>query len=566
MKLKKVFSIFTAIVCCFVSVKFTTNFNANAASSCVVDTSEEYQTIQGFGGINLPEWIGDLTTEQRETAFGNDENELGFTVLRVYVNNDKNQWYKALETAKYAQSQGAIVFATPWNPPDELCETFTKDGKTAKRLRHDKYAEYAQHLNDFVHYMEDNGVELYAISVQNEPDYGEDWTWWTSDECVDFISNYGDEIDCRLISPETFQYNKEYYNKILENSDAFNNIDIFGTHFYGTTRSNMDFPALEECGKPIWMTEVYVPNSSSDADTYPEALDVAENIHNGLVVGNISAYVWWYIRRSYGPMKENGDISKRGYCMAQYSKFIRPGDVRVAATEQPEQNVYVSAYKNDENTLTIVAINKGSTGYAQKFEVSGETIVDVNRYRTSANENLAYTANLEASENSFWAQLPAESVSTFIVNLDDKNSSTQPTETTTESSTETSTVATTEPTTEAVYTGNIISNLTVKDTENGKSWAIVQSLDIGSKIYGDRDFTIVEIPEELKNAEYVITACDSKKLTSDLANLTVSQDAAVYVFLDQRVNITPDWLSDWTKESGTVKASNDVLAYVRELI
>ena len=48
----------------------------------------------------------------------------------------------------------------------------------------------------------------------------------------------------------------------------------------------------------------------------------------------MSAYVWWYIRRSYGLIKENGNISKRGYCMAQYSKFVRPNDVRVELMQQ----------------------------------------------------------------------------------------------------------------------------------------------------------------------------------------------------------------------------------------
>ncbi len=57
--------------------------------------------------------------------------------------------------------------------------------------------------------MKENGVDVYAISIQNEPDYGSEWTWWTSDECLDFLENYADKIDCRIISPETFQYNKE---------------------------------------------------------------------------------------------------------------------------------------------------------------------------------------------------------------------------------------------------------------------------------------------------------------------------------------------------------------------
>ena len=87
-----------------------------AANVCDIDTAITYQKIQGFGGINLPEWTGsDLTDAQCQTAFGNGEDELGLSILRVYVNNDPSQWYKALPVAKKAVAQGAVVFATPWS-------------------------------------------------------------------------------------------------------------------------------------------------------------------------------------------------------------------------------------------------------------------------------------------------------------------------------------------------------------------------------------------------------------------------------------------------------------------
>ncbi len=396
----------------------------SAAERVVIDTTTEYQTIKGFGGINHPEWTGqDLTESQRETAFGNGDNQLGMSILRVFVNPDKNQWSKAVATAKYAQSQGATVFASPWEPPSNLAEKGTGGARGGKlHLPKSNYAAYAQHLNDFGSYMKSQGVELYSISVQNEPDYADEWTAWSSDETTDFLANYADKItSTRVMSPETFQYtNKDYYTKILNNSKAMANCDLFATHFYGTQRSQMDFPALENCGKEIWMTEVYVPNSHADSNNiWSEAIQVSENIHNGLVVGNMSAYVWWYIRRSYGPMSEDGSISKRGYNMAHYSKWVRPGDIRIDATEQPASGVLVSAYKNDNKQVTIVAINKSSEGYAQEFTIgSGEKIVDVDRWRTSANENLALTEDLENDGSSFFAQLPASSVSTFVVSLE----------------------------------------------------------------------------------------------------------------------------------------------------
>ncbi len=399
----------------------------SAASTCVIDTSKSYQSIVGFGGMNHPEWTGkDLTDAQRKTAFGNGDDEMGLSVLRVFVNPDSNQWNIAVPTAKYASDSGATVFATPWEPPAHLAESGGSNGKL--HLPKSNYGAYAEHLNNFGTYMKNNGVNLYSISVQNEPDFAEEWTYWSTDETTDFLANYGDRItSTKLMSPESFQYapenaswvsdgGKKFYSKILNNAKAMANCDVFGTHMYGTPRDWMDFPALENSGKQIWMTEVYVPNSDTNsANRWPEAIQVAENIHNALVVGNMSAYTWWYIRRSYGLMTEDGRISKRGYCMSQYSKFVRPGAVRIAATEQPADNVYVSAYKKD-NKVTIVAVNKGDTGYAQDFTVNG-TISKIDRYRTSETENIAKTANLDFTGNSFFAQLPAQSVSTFVVDL-----------------------------------------------------------------------------------------------------------------------------------------------------
>jgi len=404
------------------AVSAVTAVPAAAASDCVIDTSVTYQTIRGFGGINLPEWItqGDMTDAQVQKAFGNGEDELGLTILRIYVSDDSNAWSRAVPTAKRAQALGATVFASPWNPPSSIRVSGGSNGRYT--LDRSQYGNYAAHLNSYIKYMEGQGINLYSVSVQNEPDYASEWTYWSADDCAYFLANYGKQVtegtNAKMMSMETFQYGKTYYNAILNNAQAFANCDLFGTHFYGTQRSQMDFPALESCGKDIWMTEVYVPDSTSDADTYPQAVQVAENIHNGLVVGNMNAYVWWYIRRSYGPMKEDGNISKRGYCLAQYSKWVRPGDVRIEATESPDSNLLISAYQNDAGQVTVVAVNKGDSDVVQNFVFSnGEKISGVDRYRTSANENLAKTADMAHSDSNFYASLPANSVSTFVVSV-----------------------------------------------------------------------------------------------------------------------------------------------------
>ncbi len=387
------------------------------AQTVNINLGEEHQLIRGFGGINFPGWIDDLNESQRATAFGNGDNQLGLSVLRIHVDPNESAWSREVATAQYAAKQGAYVFASPWSPPSSIAEKFTRNGQANQtRVRHDGYDAYAKHLNKFVSYMKDNGVELYGISIQNEPDYASEWTWWTSSEMITFLKNNASSINCRIIAPESFQYTKSVSDPIIKDAQAWANVDILGTHLYGTQVSQFSYPLYESNnkGKELWMTEVYYPNSSSDADTWPEALEVADHISNAMVVGNFQAYVWWYIRRSYSFIKDNGNITKRGYCMAQFSKFIRPGFVRVGATQHPgnDNNLNVSAYKK-ENDVVIVAVNRNSSAKTLTFSIPNSEITEWEQYVTDGSRNVKKESNV-AGSTSFQLTLSSKSAVTLV--------------------------------------------------------------------------------------------------------------------------------------------------------
>ncbi|MFF4629119.1 glycoside hydrolase [Streptomyces griseorubiginosus] len=388
-----------------------------AAAAVTVDPSATRQTIRGFGGMNHPLWIGDLTAAQRETAFGNGDGQLGFSVLRIFVSEDRANWSREVATAKRAVELGATVFASPWNPPAQMVETFTHGSQTnAKRLRSSMYGAYAQHLNDFVTFMRNNGVNLYAISVQNEPDYAQDWTWWTPAEMTRFLRENAGSISTKVIAPESFQYVKSFSDPILNDPAALANMDILGAHLYGTSFQNFSYPLFKQkgAGKELWMTEVYYPNSSDSADLWPQALDVGEHVHRALVDAEFQAYVWWYIRRGYGPMREDGQISKRGAAMAHFAKYVRPGHVRIAVTANPQSNVYLSAYRGSGSRLVIVAVNKGTSSVSQQFTLVNNASTGVSSWLTDGNRNLAAQSRIAVSNGSFTAQLPARSLTTFV--------------------------------------------------------------------------------------------------------------------------------------------------------
>ncbi|MEU8575339.1 glucuronoxylanase [Streptomyces asoensis] len=388
-----------------------------AAAAAVIDASATRQTIRGFGGMSHAAWAGDLTAAQRDTAFGTGDERLGFSLLRIPVPEDRAAWSRDLATAKRAVELGASVIASPWNPPASMVETFVHGSQTnARRLRYGMYAAYAQHLNDFTTYLRNNGVPLYGISVQNEPDYAQDWTWWTAAEMVRFLRENAGSIGTRVIAPESFQYLKNMSDPILNDPAALANVDVIGAHLYGTPFANFPYPLFKQkgAGKELWMTEVYYPNSTDSADLWPQALDVGEHLHRAMVEAEFQAYIWWYIRRSYGPLREDGRISKRGAAMAHFARFVRPGYVRVEATAQPATGLFVSAYRGGGSTV-VVALNKGTAATSQQFTLVNGAASSVSSWLTDASRNVASQGTTGVANGSFAAALPARSVTTFVV-------------------------------------------------------------------------------------------------------------------------------------------------------
>jgi len=110
--------------------------------------------------------------------------------------------------------------------------------------------------------------------------------------------------------------------------------------------------------------------------------------------------------------------------------------------------------------------------------------------------------------------------------------------------------------------GKLVKSLKVNDTASQYSWSVEQGLDTGKEVFGDRKFKFTSVPEELKGAEWIRTACDSKKFNSDEASFTAAQYISVFVGVDTRVEPNAGWLSDWTKTEMTMTDDgNPVITY-----
>jgi glucuronoarabinoxylan endo-1,4-beta-xylanase len=370
------------------------------AQTATVTLASQKQSIRGFGGMVHIPWAGDLTAAERTLAFGTGDGQLGLTVLRIAVPDGNTSDSSYVATAKAAIAAGGIVYATPWNGSGTMNSA--------------DLATYATHLSSYVSYMKSQGVDLFAIGTQNEPDYGSQGGWkvWTAAQCHDFMLNYGDQVGTKLITCESFNYAKSLYDPILNDSAALAKMGVLGTHLYGTPLSSYAYPLFDSkgAGKERWMTEHYT-DSNTDANAWPNALGVATEIHNAMVTGQFNAYTWWYIKRSYGPI--NGDaVTKRGWCMAQFSKFIRPGFFRVDATASPTSGVSLSAYKSDKDVV-LVAVNTSSSAQSLTVSVTGSTISSYDKFTTSSSKSLASDGKVTATNGSLTVSLDGSSVTTL---------------------------------------------------------------------------------------------------------------------------------------------------------
>ncbi|MDY6285611.1 MAG: carbohydrate-binding protein [Fibrobacter sp.] len=429
------------------------------ASNVTVNLDEEHQTIRGFGGMVHNTWQGGkgLSSADAKIAFGTGDGQLGLTALRIPVNESSSNWGVELEAAKLAQSYGAIVYATPWKPPSNLqtAYTFSRWGTTytSTQVVESNWQAYVNHLNDFAAYMKNQGAPLYAISIQNEPDWCDSWTCWSADALYKFTKNYADQLrknGTKVISAESFAYSKSLYDDILNDASALQNLDIIGAHFYGSTAATPDSYFAYELAdnkatnQERWMTEHYTESqgsgnmwrgviSTGDQDQTAKmdtvrALDVGYEIHRGLVIGNFNLYTWWYIRRCYGLIMETdysgklsisqdeiGKPSKRGYVLSQFSRFIRPGAVRVGATANPESDVFVSAYKKADSVV-VVLINR-DYGKTKSIDLSLSGSSDVSswtKYVTSESKNVKNEGSVLPSNGKISITLDKESITTLV--------------------------------------------------------------------------------------------------------------------------------------------------------
>ncbi len=394
------------------------------------DATKTHQHITGFGGfVCSPQFqYGHMSNADIEKVWG-PTSTVGCNIMRLYIPIGRNAWSQSLQAAKKAKQMGLIIFASPWGQPAEWKTNGTSNAQnsdgTLGYLKKENWADYAQYLEDYVQYLRQNGVELDAISIQNEPDWHASYAgcMWSATDIANFVKTYGPTISCKVMAPETLAVSDSYVNA-LNKSDVLPGFDIYGGHQYGGIQSA--YKNLAAKGKEIWMTEYLINWNENKPDAEKRNFDFSKDFFdffraiNTCMAGDFNAWIHYAAKRYYAMLGDgttgagsSGTVTKRGYIMAHFAKYVTGMtriDIDFGATPL-EGSAYLS-----QTGDTVVAVVANTTNedtpvtldlpfYTQKGELLSTT-------KTKSMTTTTLTPDTETCRPV--ATFPAQSVSTVL--------------------------------------------------------------------------------------------------------------------------------------------------------
>ena len=398
------------------------------ASDITIDETKLEQQIRGFGVSSA--WAGSYANKSDPDYLWSTTTGAGLTLLRI-------RYGDGLAIAQAAVKYGATVWLTPWGTgnngsPGGSVTTAQTDpngctGKGSMPVLTNPQ-EWANNLVTWVQNAKSQGVPLYAVSAENEPDSCgiNQTTSYSATQLATWIGGYLGPamapLGVKVMGPETQNACgfKTYYAAIQSDTAAWNAVDIFASHEYGCGTLPSE-PAIATANKEYWETEVDTgtANGDSPGDGIASALLTATTIHNDLTKANLNAwhYWWLYCSNNSGCLYDTGTKvwAKRLWVMGNFSRFVRPGWKRVSTSGTPPSGVLVSAYLDPtSNALSIVAINSNTSPSNVSFYVTGGPPCSLTPYETSASKDLGEGASVKVAESRVTVALAAQSVTTFV--------------------------------------------------------------------------------------------------------------------------------------------------------
>ena len=362
------------------------------------------------------------------------------------------QWF--LEKAKSYGVENFLAFSISapvhWTLNGKGYNSDLKSGRI--NLRKDKFDDYASFMVQFLKYFDTQGISFDYLSPINEPQW--EWEKKTQEgtpatnknvlEITKLVNNYieKNDLSTQIVITEAADLRFLYSNH--GKSSRGNQIDYFFNdnvniknldrtitgHSYFTTwtvenliavRQNLNKELNKYPNLDYWQSEFCILEKNDDVNGGPKrdlgmatALYVARVMHADLTLANASSWQWWtaitnanykdgliYLDTgnkddmyNLNSLKFDGNFheSKLLWAFGNYSKFIRPGMIRVETSsnnklslKEQYQNVMHSTYLNPKTSeLTTVVIN-----YSDEDEKINFKNLNIDKmYVTSSDKNL----------------------------------------------------------------------------------------------------------------------------------------------------------------------------------
>lgn len=295
-----------------------------------------------------------------------------------------------------------------------------------------QYWQYAAALKAVKEEFEQKGISA-RIRGPHMGNIGEkpDNPWALNDQC-NFVRAVKDHED-----PELFDFLSIYTSNYIDPEYGAQMLSGFRDGKAATPHLPwaewLYAPGFPE--KPYWIAEMGGARedwlTGEDGAPGRGAIRVAQNIHNAMVWGRASAYVYWQIlggrdRPGGGSLLSRtlDTTGKKFSAYRHFSRYVRPGAVRVETTPtaagsgsemDTSHSLNASAYVHDEDgTVTIVLVNLLPDEEDVQIAVPDSPAVDsYSVWRTKGDESFAPQPDVPVEAGSVSLTVPGYSVVTL---------------------------------------------------------------------------------------------------------------------------------------------------------
>lgn len=444
---------------------------ADAASAVAVNGASTYQTIDGFGvseAFGQADSIRNLGGAAQRKALDllfSTSDGAGFSILRSIIPSDPGNTMEPhapagpsspptyvwngnsdatdegqLWLAKQARTYGVANFYNDaWSAPGFM-KTNNSDsnggslcGTTGASCGSGDWRQaYANYLVQHAKNWASVGLTPSYVGFVNEPSLTTSYSSMlvNASQAVSFLSVFSPAMKASGLATKVaccdtlgFTQLPGYVSAVSANSSANSDVGLFSSHGY----SGAPTAPVNSAGRSVWESEWSVNGNNWDTawddGTEASGFTWAQRIQTGMSAANLNAFLYWWGISSTSHNSSliglNGTTltpSKRYYALANYSRFIRPRAVRIAATSG-DGNLKVSAYRNTDGSVVLVVLNTATTATSTSCTVSnaGLSRGTVTPYLTDSGHSTAAQSSLTLSDGTFSATVPPRSLTTYRI-------------------------------------------------------------------------------------------------------------------------------------------------------